>query len=126
MISVTGTALNFTSSGSLKTAQERQAALRQSAQEVVGTTFLGEMLKVARSKPFKSKMFHGGRGEEMFQAQLDTELTRRAGGAMKNSLSDAIFKRYSDPASFTTLKNAQSTAAQSTASDAALMTTTEK
>src|SRR5690242_14559171 len=98
MSSITGTALNFTGNGAtLKTPQERHAALRQAAQEVVGTTFLGEMLKLSRSTPFKNKMFHGGRGEEMFQAQLDAELTRRAGGAMQNNLSEAIVNRLSGP-----------------------------
>jgi hypothetical protein len=94
MNSITGTALNFTGNvAPLKDAGQRKAALRQAAQEVVSTTFLGEMLKMSRSSPFKNKMFHGGRGEEIFQAQLDGELTRRAGGSMQNNLSEAIVKR---------------------------------
>jgi hypothetical protein len=94
MSSITGTALNFNNAGQLpKEAGQRRDAIRQAAQEVVGTTFLGEMLKMSRSSPFKNKMFHGGRGEEIFQAQLDTELTRRAGGSMQSNLTEAIVKR---------------------------------
>ena len=96
MSSITGTALNFTSSGELpKAAQQRKAALRTAVQEVVGTTFLGEMLKIARSSPLRTELFHGGRGEEIFRAQLDGELARRAGGAMQSGLSDAIYRRLS-------------------------------
>lgn len=95
-MSVTGPSVNLTSNGELpKASQQRQTALRGAVQEVVGTTFLGEMLKIARSSPLKSKLFHGGRGEEIFQAQLDTELARRAGGAMHNGLADAMFQRLS-------------------------------
>jgi hypothetical protein len=118
MTSISGTALNFTMNAApLKSAQQRHTALRQAAQEVVSTTFLGEMLKLSRNTPFKNKMFHGGRGEEMFQAQLDSEFTRRAGGAMQTNLSEAIVKRFSD-----NLAKADKKAAQSTADHLSLTT----
>lgn len=98
-MNVAGTALNFTSTGTPQTPEQRRVALEQAAKEVVSSTFFGEMLKLARKNPFKSEMFHGGRGEEMFQAQLDSELARRAGTSVKNNLSDAIVKRLSTTAS---------------------------
>lgn len=96
MSSVTGTALKFTSNGEMpRSSQRREAALREAVREVVGTTFLGEMLKIARSSPLKTELFHGGRGEEIFRSQLDAELARRAGGAMQNGLADEMYKRLS-------------------------------
>lgn len=73
--------------------EQRKAALRQAAEEMVGVTFFGEMLKMARNAKIKGPFGHGGRGEEVFGGQLDQELARRAGQGMKNSLSEAIYKR---------------------------------
>ena len=53
----------------------------------------GEMLKIARGSALKGEFGHGGRGEEIFAAQLDQELARRAGRGARNSLSEAIYDR---------------------------------
>lgn len=74
---------------------QKQAALRQAVGEMVGATFFGEMLKIARSSPLKSELGHGGRGEEVFGAQLDFEFARLAGQGMRGGLTDAICKRLS-------------------------------
>lgn len=73
--------------------EQRKALLRQATQEMVGTTFFSQMLKIARDSKFKGTIGHGGRGEDIFGGQLDQELARRAGGGMKNSLSEAIYDR---------------------------------
>jgi hypothetical protein len=73
---------------------ERRAALRGAANELVGATFFSQMLKMARNSSLKCELGHGGHGEEIFGAQLDQELARRAALAMRNSLSEAIYKRY--------------------------------
>ncbi len=73
--------------------QQRRAMLRQAVDEVVGAAFYTPMLKMARDNPFKGKIGHGGRGEEIFGAQLDMELARRASHASTNGLGDAIFRR---------------------------------
>jgi Rod binding domain-containing protein len=70
------------------------AALRQAANEVVGTVFYAPMLKMARENPFKGKYGHGGRGEEVFGAQLDMELARRASHRLDGGLADAIVRRF--------------------------------
>lgn len=72
---------------------QRQVMLRQACQEMVGETFFGEMLKMARNSKLKGTIGHGGRGEEVFGGQLDQELSKLAGSGMKNSLSDAIYNR---------------------------------
>ncbi|HOW72466.1 MAG TPA: hypothetical protein PKY77_17850 [Phycisphaerae bacterium] len=76
------------------TPELRQRMLRQVADELVGATFFGPMLKMARENPFKGKIGHGGRGEDMFGAQLDMALAKRASISLKTDLSDAICKRY--------------------------------
>ncbi len=73
--------------------QQRKAMLRQAAEEMVGVTFFGQMLKMARNSRLKGELGHGGRGEEIFGAQLDQELARRAGSGLRNSLSEAIYNR---------------------------------
>ncbi len=75
---------------------QRQTALRTAVNEVVGTTFFGELLKTARNSTLKGEYGHGGRGEEIFRGQLDLELARRAGSAMDNGLSETLYRRYSE------------------------------
>lgn len=71
----------------------RRAILRQAVGEMVGVTFFGEMLKIARNSAIKGKFGHGGRGEDIFAAQLHLELARRMGQDMRSGLSEAIYNR---------------------------------
>jgi hypothetical protein len=89
-------AMQLTSAAAATAGPElRQRMLRQVVDELVGTTFFGPMLKMARDNPFKGTIGHGGRGEDMFGAQLDMALAKRASGSLKSDLSDAICKHYS-------------------------------
>ncbi len=72
---------------------KRKAMLRQVVDEMVGVTFFGQVLKMARNSKLKGTIGHGGRGEDIFGGQLDQELARRAGCGMKNSLSETIYNR---------------------------------
>lgn len=94
MSPINATSMNL-KSANLATASldQRKAMLRKAANEMVGVTFFGQMLKMARTSRLKGKFGHGGRGEDIFGGQLDQELARRAGTGMKNSLSDAIYNR---------------------------------
>ncbi|HVT90798.1 MAG TPA: rod-binding protein [Tepidisphaeraceae bacterium] len=56
---------------------QQHAKLLQTAQTWVAQTFFGQMLKQMRESPFKSKLFDGGRGGEMFANQLDQHLAER-------------------------------------------------
>jgi len=73
---------------------KRQRMLRQAVSELVGATFYGPLMKMARNNPFKGKIGHGGRGEEMFGAQLDMELARRASLKERGGLAETIYRRY--------------------------------
>jgi Rod binding domain-containing protein len=66
--------------------------LRTSVDKVVGSVFYGTLLKTMRASPLKGKFGHGGRGEEVFSAQLDQMLAEKAGQARRYSLNDALYE----------------------------------
>ncbi len=68
--------------------------LRDSAAQVVGSVFYGTLLKNLRSSSLQGEIGHGGRGEEVFQAQLDQVLAERAGQARNFDLADVIVRRF--------------------------------
>ncbi len=68
--------------------------LKQAADEIVGSVFYGTMLRQLRASEFKGKYGHGGRGEEVFQAQLDQILAKEMGRGKNANISEAIVKRY--------------------------------
>lgn len=72
---------------------QRRAMLERAVNEVVGSMFYRPMLQMARENPFKTDLMHGGRGEDIFAAQLDSELARRAAVGSRSSLTDAIVRR---------------------------------
>jgi hypothetical protein len=75
-------------------AHDKNAALRQRADEFLGLSFYGPMLKEVREHRLtKSKFAFGGRAEDAFGSQLDQELALRIGKASHNQLGGAIFKR---------------------------------
>ncbi len=94
---------------------ERRQMLRQAASEVVGSVFFAPMLKMARDNPWKGKYGHGGRGEEVFGAQLDMELARRASHRLDGGLIDAVVKglgRRGSQAAVSGVQTAEATSTQ--------------
>lgn len=55
----------------LHSAGRDRQQVREAAEQFVSTAFLMPLLEQARQDPFKSDLFHGGQGEEMFGQQLD-------------------------------------------------------
>ncbi len=81
---------------SIPTLSQREAAkaqLRSVVNEVVGTTFFAPMLKTAHNSVLKGKYGHGGRGEEVFQSQLDIEFARSIGRGVKTGLAEALYRK---------------------------------
>ena len=68
--------------------------LREVFDQFVGETFYGQMLASMRKSLTKPAYFHGGRGEEVFQGQLDQVLTEKMSRAGSNNLSDAMFELF--------------------------------
>lgn len=64
--------------------------LRQATDQLVGSVFYGALLKNMRASGLRGEYGHGGRGEEVFAAQLDQILAEQAGRARGYDLSDAI------------------------------------
>jgi hypothetical protein len=64
-----------------KRVQADLARLREAAERITGSVFFGTMLSTMRESGMKGRYGHGGRGEEVFAAQLHGILAERAGGA---------------------------------------------
>lgn len=75
-------------------AQKRRDDLREAIDQVIGSVFFGPLMKTMRSSAFKGEIGHGGRGEEIFRAQLDQILVERAGTATSYELSNVLFDRF--------------------------------
>jgi Rod binding domain-containing protein len=78
-------------SGGPETAQQR---LRQTFDSFVGQTFYGQMLKAMRSTLGKPAYFHGGRAEEVFQAQLDQTLAEKMAAANGGAWTQGMFEQF--------------------------------
>jgi Rod binding domain-containing protein len=77
-------------------ASERELATEQ-ARNWVGMTFFGALLKQMRSSPFKTDVLSGGRGEEVFAAQLDQVLSQRMARGAGSDLVDSLVKSLMGP-----------------------------
>jgi Rod binding domain-containing protein len=63
--------------------------LKKQFTQFVGQTFYGQMMKSMRSTVEKPAYFHGGRGEEVFQGQLDQ--------TMADAMTKSTATRFADP-----------------------------
>ena len=65
--------------------------LREVTGKVAGSVFYGTLLKTMRDSNLKGVYGHGGRGEEIFAAQLHGILAERLGTATGRGLGDALY-----------------------------------
>jgi Rod binding domain-containing protein len=70
----------------------RHQELQKQAQKLVGQTFFGAMLKQMRDSPFKSDLFDGGRGGEVFHSLMDQHLADQMSRGAGNDLVQSIVK----------------------------------
>jgi hypothetical protein len=75
----------------------RAAPLRQQMTELVGLALFLPLLKQARQSAFRSDLFHGGAGEDMFAAQLDQVIADRLSRRTNLPLVQAAYRRYAQP-----------------------------
>lgn len=68
--------------------------LREAFHDFVGQTLFGQMLSSMRSTVGKPAYFHGGRGEEVFQQQLDELLVEKISDASASSVADPMFELF--------------------------------
>jgi len=94
-------AINTATAGLEKLPQQAASAkgaeMRAKVGDLVGNVFYGTLLRQMQESKIKGKYFHGGRGEEVFQAQLGMELAKRMGESpsdpMANMIYDALVRR---------------------------------
>ncbi len=67
--------------------------VRERFTQFVGETFFGQMIKSMRSTVGKPAYFHGGRGEEVFQGQLDQQLAEHLTEASASRFAEPMFER---------------------------------
>lgn len=71
----------------------RHQELDRASGELVGSVFYGKLLSQMRDSKLKGKYGHGGRGEEVFSAQLHGVLAERIGASDRSGLKEAVYKR---------------------------------
>jgi Rod binding domain-containing protein len=76
------------------TVQRDLDRLREVSGRVMGSVFFGTLLKTMRNSTLKGAYGHGGRGEEVFAAQLDEILAERVGTANSLGLTRVLFDRF--------------------------------
>lgn len=69
------------------------AGIRQKAQELVGSTFFGLLLKELRKSTGKSTLFSGGHGEDTLRPELDRAVISRLAASPRFALVDEIVCR---------------------------------
>lgn len=67
--------------------------LRETIGQVIGSVFFGTLLKTMRESSFKGPYGHGGRGEEVFAAQLHGLLAERMGTAARSGLAEVLYDK---------------------------------
>lgn len=82
------TAISPATKASVKDLEE----LRQVSTEVLGSVFYGTLMKTMRESTLKGPYGHGGRGEEIFAAQLDGLLAERMGRSQWSGRENFLFE----------------------------------
>ena len=77
-----------------RSAKTEDGPLREAFDAFIGQTFYGQMLKAMRTSLGKPAYFHGGRGEEIFQGQLDQILTEEMSEAGAEQLTGPMFELF--------------------------------
>ncbi len=72
--------------------------LREVVNGVVGSVFLEPMMRTQRSSVLQGEVGHGGRGEQVFQAQLDNALIERSSASPQFPVSEALYDRLIEAA----------------------------
>lgn len=75
------------------TALEQHEQLRGQARRWVAQTFYGTLLKQMRNSPFRSEVFEGGRGGQVFNMLLDQNLADHMARSSDRTLVDSIVRK---------------------------------
>jgi flagellar protein FlgJ len=79
--------------GTGQPAVDEALKVRDAFTSFVGETFFSQMIKSMRSTTDKPAYFHGGKGEEVFTAQLDQVLSEEMTTASADRFANPMFER---------------------------------
>jgi Rod binding domain-containing protein len=82
------------STSALESIDPQQEKVRETFQSVVGETFYSQMLKSMRQTVGKPAYCYGGRGEEVFQQQLDQMLAQKMTEASAEQFSGPLWDQF--------------------------------
>ena len=68
--------------------------LKDAFGDFVGNTFFGQLIASMRKTVDKPAYFHGGRGEEVFQGQLDQMLAEKLSDASQEQFAGPMFELF--------------------------------
>lgn len=77
-----------------RAASAKRADMREKVGDLVGNIFYGTLMRQMQDSKIKGEYFHGGRGEEVFQAQLGMELAKRMGQSPNDPMANMIFDAF--------------------------------
>lgn len=78
---------------SLRAKTSSKEEVKEKFTQFVGETFYGQMFKAMRSTVGKPAYMYGGRGEEVFQNQLDQTMSQQMTKATASKFADPMFER---------------------------------
>jgi hypothetical protein len=88
-------ALSGVMAGSTAQPKASAADVKGKFNQVLNQTMVGTVLKEARASASKSTLFNGGRGEEIFGAQLDQVFADKIGARMSTPVGGAALSHLS-------------------------------
>lgn len=92
----------------LDQANKKSPELKEAFQDFVAGTFYKQMFKSLRSGQNKPAYFHGGQAEEMFQAQLDQQISEDLAKGQGSAFSDTLFSAFSRQMNAQSVKSLES------------------
>jgi len=66
--------------------------LRKRVGELVGSVFYTQLIKEMQKTTFETPLMHGGRGEEVFKEQMNSELGKRIGTTLNNPATERLYQ----------------------------------
>jgi len=83
----------MTVTGSGNADVDHAMSVRQAFTSFVGETFFSQMIKSMRATTDKPAYFHGGKGEEVFTAQLDQVMSEEMTASSADKFANPMFER---------------------------------
>ncbi|MGA2229767.1 MAG: rod-binding protein [Tepidisphaeraceae bacterium] len=87
------TTLHSPSAASAAAALARHKELVHTTQKWVAQSFYGTLLKQMRQDPFRSELFDGGRGGQVFTEMFDQQISERMARGAPNGLVNSIVRK---------------------------------